>query len=251
MDNNLIWISPLVAGFAGALIGTYGGSFFLSKFQERRIKKVRKIAIKGLDALKSYAKLNNTYDEASAEFNKSLTVSEKRAVIVSLHKLGIPIQIPSKDIFNINKISFLPNIIDKNEVEEMILQVKKGHCDHLFFLDVDTYFTSNIRINSIRNIGKKFVNEVLAKSKYNKTSNNIEFPKEWFVNFTRGELYAILVFKEQLMTSDYFTTHGDPDNAKMSKLLTEIEFGIWDSYLFWEFKSYQNIISQKKLADAV
>lgn len=46
MEAN-IW-TTLFSGAIGAIIGTYGGSFFLAKRQENKIVKVRNIAIKGL-----------------------------------------------------------------------------------------------------------------------------------------------------------------------------------------------------------
>lgn len=36
MESNWIWISPLITGMLGALIGTYGGSFFLNKFKTEK-----------------------------------------------------------------------------------------------------------------------------------------------------------------------------------------------------------------------
>jgi hypothetical protein len=171
-----IWLIPLVSGITGALVGTYGGSFFLHRMQERKISKVRKIAIKGLRIFKEYAKSNKTYDKASEQFNNNFKIAEKRAVLVTLHKLGIPIYVPSNEIFNINNICFFERSTDKDEIDAMIQQIEKGYCDHLFFSDVDSYFSSNLRFNSVRNIGKKYVQNVLSKSKYDKTTNSVEHP---------------------------------------------------------------------------
>ena len=35
------WLLPLISGAIGALIGTYGGSYFLHWKQEKKIKNVR------------------------------------------------------------------------------------------------------------------------------------------------------------------------------------------------------------------
>ena len=250
MDSNTILISTLTA-LIGAVAGTYFGSYFLFRRQESKIKEVRKIAIKGLKIITKYAKSSNTYDKANEEFNTSLNVAEKRAILVSLNKLGIPIEIPQKDVFNINAVKFLNKPIDKSEIDVIIQQIEKGHCDHLFFLEVDSHFTSNLRINTIRNIGKKFVQEVFANSTYNSTTHKIILPEEWTNKFTHGEIKAILVFHEQLFTSNYFDTKGNPDDAKISNLIKEIEIGIWDGYLFWDYDGYRNVMAQIEMSDVV
>lgn len=250
MESHWIWISPLVAGIAGALIGTYGGSFFLNKFQDRKMKKVRTIAVKALKIIKEYAKSNNTYSKIAYEFNNKLSVSDKRAVLVALHKLGIPIETGTKKL-NINNINFLELVIDSNEIAGMILQVESGLCDHLFFSDIESYFSANLRLNSVREIGKKYVKTVLEKSKYDKASNMINRPEQWHESFTQGELNSILVLAGQLNTSKYFNAQGNPDEAAISKLVAEIEVGIWDNYLFWEYEAYSNVIAQRNLADSI
>ena len=40
------WVLPLISGAIGALIGTYGGSYFLHWKQEKKIKNVRAMAEK-------------------------------------------------------------------------------------------------------------------------------------------------------------------------------------------------------------
>lgn len=251
MDNILNLGFALISGTIGALAGTYFGAFLIWKKQEDKINKIRLIAQKALNLIKDYARDRNTYKMVSQQFNNELTVSEKRSILVALHKLGVPIEIPAKDIFSVKNVSFMSREIDKEEVLGMIQQIKKGNCDHLFYLDVDSYFTSNIRLNSIREIGKKYVKEVLSKSKFDKEKDEITFPEIWVKEFTRGELNIILVFKNQLNCSYYYDSHGDPDKEKITQLITEIEIGIWDNYLFWEFEAYQNVISQKNLADTV
>ena len=48
------WLLPLISGAIGALIGTYGGSYFLHWKQEKKIKNVRSMAVKALDIFKEY-----------------------------------------------------------------------------------------------------------------------------------------------------------------------------------------------------
>lgn len=68
-------------------------------FQKRKVHKVRQIAIKALDVFGRYAKQGQSFDMAASEFNNSLDVVEKRAVLVALCKLGIPVVKPINDLF--------------------------------------------------------------------------------------------------------------------------------------------------------
>lgn len=250
MENHWIWISPLFTGIAGALIGTYGGSFFLNRFQDRKMKKVRAIAVKALKIIKEYAKRGNTYSRITDEFNNKLSVSDKRAVLVALHKLGIPIETGTKKL-KINSINFLEQTICSDEIAGMILQVESGLCDHLFFSDIESYFSSNLRLNSVREIGKKYVLKVLGESKYDKATNLINRPDQWDNNFTQGELNSILVLTFQLNSSKFFLSDGNADETAITKLVSEIEVGLWDNYLFWEYEGYSNVIAQKNLAEII
>lgn len=94
----------------------------------------------------------------------------------------------------------------------MIQQIEKGHCDNLFFLDVDTYITTNQKILALRPIAKKFANEVLSKSKLVNTS--IIYADDLFLHFSYGEIQNILVFKERLANQYYYLKNGDIDNKK-------------------------------------
>ena len=67
-------ISLLIA-IIGALIGTYGGAYFLGKRQEPKMKEVRGIAIKALMVLKKYSK--QSYRNAENDFNTSLSLVGK------------------------------------------------------------------------------------------------------------------------------------------------------------------------------
>ena len=122
MNEFLIAISTAIIG---GLIGTYSGARFLNMREESKMKEVRAIAIKALDVLKKYSK--QSYRNAENDFNTSLSLVEKRTVLVALHKLGIPIGIPSDEAFNIRKVYFVDTMIDEDVIEDIILQVRKGY----------------------------------------------------------------------------------------------------------------------------
>ena len=239
------WLLPLISGAIGALIGTYGGSYFLHWKQEKKIKNVRSMAVKALDIFKEYAQHKN-------EFNTKLNVSEKRAVVVALHKIGVPFEISTKDDFDIKNLRLKDIIIDRDEIDAMIQQIEKGNCDNLFFIDIESYFTSNLRLNAVRNVGKKYVEEVQSKSRVEKDApNTIVSQPDWHKVFSPGELQIIFVLRIQLANTAYFLPDGNADPVKMKTLIREIEIGLWDNYLFWEYESYQNIRAQHNLANII
>lgn len=244
------WVLPLISGAIGALIGTYGGSYFLYWKQEKKIKNVRTMAVKALDVFKAYAK--KSYIETVSEFNNKLTISEKRAIVVALHKIGVPFEMPTKDAFDVRNLRLKDIVIDKDEIDGMIQQIEKGNCDNLFFEDIESYFTSNLRLNAVRNVGKKYVEETLSKSYLRRgVSDQIVRPDEWYKSYTPGELQTIFVLSKQLANASYFLSDGKIDREKVGVLTREIEIGLWDTYLFWEYESYQNIRAQYDLANVI
>ena len=77
-----------------AIVGTFLGSLFLSWIQRAKLKNVREVAIKALKIFIDYAKDGQTFQSATSEFNNKLSVVEKRAVLVAIRKLGIPVAFP-------------------------------------------------------------------------------------------------------------------------------------------------------------
>ena len=238
MDN---WIVTIISGTIGAIIGTYGGAFFLNYWQNRKIRKIRNIAIKALKIILEYKK--KSFSNAENQFN-TLTISEKRAVIVALHKLGLPIGLGTNEIFDIRNVHFLDRTIDEDEVEGMITQVKQGNCDSLFYMDVESYFTSNFKMLARRSAARRYVKEVLAKSTVSLQQMQITSPQNWPSLFTFGEYKIILAFREQVNDSYFFELNGNPNKEKIDTLLNDIDLGLWDDYLCWSIEAYQNVKSQ-------
>lgn len=235
----------------GALIGTFLGAHFL---HEKKYSGVRKIAIKALNVFKKYAK--KSYKEAENQFNNELNITEKRAVVVALQKIGIPFLGASVNSdFDVNNLHFKNVIIDKDEIEEIIWQIKEGICDNLFFEDVESYFTSNLRLKAIRDIGKKYVEEVLAKSRIISLDENgvVSYPDNWCAKFSPGEIKLLYPLYCRTADDGYFTTTTDKsaDPTKIKNLISEIDLGIWDSCLLWDYDSYRNIQIQNEIGDLI
>ena len=240
------WLIPLISGIAGALIGTFCGAYFLHKYQKSDKKKIQDIAIKAVEIFKSYK--GKSFVEAQNEFNNKLTFSEKRAVLVALNKLGIPIKIPFSQPFNINEVCLCDEIISVDFLDDMITQLSNGLCDHLFFNDVEQHFSSNLRLMTLRKLAQRYVKNVFQKSIFVQSDNMIQHVPNWQDEFSPGELETIWVFRDKIANPLYYNIDGHPDSKKIDKLIKEIEIGLWDSYLFWDISSYQNIKNQNTMA---
>lgn len=237
----------LLSGVAGAFVGTYFGAVFSTRRQEKRLREVRKMALKAVDIFKSYAHGGKTYDETADQFNNSMSISEKRTIIVALHKLGIPVQVLSSEAFNISKVTFARQIIDKDELDAIASQIESGHCDTLFHSDPETYFDDNIRQKSLRSVAKRWVQEVLVNSTLSENRQIVTYPKDWFNAFTLGERYALCVMKERISTEEYFNSNAQIDSKKIADLLRDIDCGLWDNCLYWDYTNYQSVISATSL----
>jgi hypothetical protein len=243
------FIIALLTALIGGLIGTYFGARFLNMREENKMQRVRDIAIKALNVIKKYAK--QSYRNAENDFNTSLSITEKRMVIVALHKLGVPIGVPSNEVFNIRKVFFVNTIIEEDEINGIILQINKGFCDNLFYIDPDTYFAANYTQFAMRNAGKKYVSEVLAKSRVNVATNQLIEPIDLGTIFSLGEFKAIQVLRDQVRDQMYFDKNGLPIKERIESLLKDIDLGLWDMYLMWNFEVYQNVKTQNQMGQFI
>ncbi len=243
------FIIALLTALIGGLIGTYFGARFLNMREESKMQRVRDIAIKALNVIKKYSK--QSYRNAENDFNTSLSITEKRMVIVALHKLGVPIGVPSNEVFNIRKVFFVNTIIEEDEINGIILQINKGFCDNLFYIDPDTYFAANYTQFAMRNAGKKYVSEVLAKSRVNVATNQLIEPIDLGTIFSLGEFKAIQVLRDQVRDQMYFDKNGLPIKEKIESLLKDIDLGLWDMYLMWNFEAYQNVKTQNQMGQFI
>ena len=240
---------PILTAVLGGWIGAYFGNKYRENKESREKERVRNIAIKALNILKSYSR--RSYREAEGEFNKALSIAEKRTIIVSLHKLGVPFGIPSNETFNIREIHFVDTIVKEDDLDGIILQITKGYCDNLFYLDPDSYFSSNFTLFAIRNAGKKYVSEVLAKSKVDTNTKKLTEPLDLGTVFTLGEFKAIQVLREQVRDQMYFDQNGQPIKEKIETLLKDIDLGLWDSYLLWNYENYQSVKAQIQMGQLI
>lgn len=239
--NSLLY--PLLSGAIGAIIGTYGGVYLSNRKQEKDKKKTREYAVKGVNILLKYAKTGGTFDQAEQEFNNSISSAEKRSFLVALHKLGVPILVEPSGRFNIEHIVFAKEPIDKDGLLEIVQQIEKGLCDHLFFLDPDSYFDDNIRVRTLRALAARWTNDVFRKSTCDFEKHVVLFPDNWFADFSLGERLVLGVYKERVCSEEFYDKQGYPIDNKVDQLVRDVDLGLWDNCLFWDYMAYSNLKS--------
>ena len=108
-------------------------------------------------------------------------------------------------------------------------------------------------IDMVINLGwlkdKKYVDIDFSKCDYDKTNNVINHPNFPIELFTPGEFNVISVFRLRTNWDTYFDANGKAIPEKMTTLKKEIDLGIWDTYLFWDLESYQNMQNQSNMAN--
>lgn len=240
---------PILTAVLGGWVGAYFGNKYRENKETYERERVRGVAIKALNILKSYSMMS--FRKAEGEFNKTMSIAEKRAIIVALHKLGIPFGVPSNETFNIREVHFIDTAIIEDDIDDIILQITKGYCDNLFYIDPDTYFASNFTLFAMRNAGKKYVTEILARSKVNPETKILTEPVDLGSVFTLGEYKAIQVLREQVRDQMYFDENGEPIKEKIDTLMKDIDLGLWDSYLLWNFENYQSVKAQVQVGQMI
>ena len=242
-------VTTIILSAVSSLIGTFFGAYLITAIQNKRTVKTRKTADKALSIFEKYASRGGLYCNAEDEFNVSLNIVEKRSILVALHKLGVPVADSVGVAFDIRKVHFMRERIDKEEIQQMKSQVKMGNCDNLFYLDVESVFSANMRTQTIRNIAKKYVDEDLSTCTFEKQSQNIHHKVILSDIFSPGEINTILVFREVTANALYYNENGNVVKESLEKLKNEIDLGLWDMYLFWDYSSYKNLQAQYLMAN--
>lgn len=231
-------LTPLFAAVLGGWVGAFFGNKYQKAKEDEKMADVRNIAIKALSIIKKYSR--QSYCMAENEFNTSLTITDKRSVIVLLHKLGIPIFVSTYDTFDIHKIHFADRIIDKDEIEGMEFQVTQKHCDYLFYIDAENYFNSNHQLTAIRDVGKKYIRNVLANSIFDNKTKQVSYPDGWVKIFGPGEYLSIRTLHEQACLDIVYDSNGKADPNRIEQMINEVDMGIWDNYLFGNYEMFKS-----------
>ncbi|AJR00061.1 hypothetical protein F652_2071 [Enterobacteriaceae bacterium bta3-1] len=247
INGEIIDWNAVVISLISAFIGTFGGAYLVRVLSDRKIIKVRKTAISILKKIKKYNK--KTFKDFESEFNKNnkYTIASKRATLVVLHKIGVPILHATEQSFDITAVGFLPEVIDEKELDDMIRQIKSGQCDHLFFLDPDSYFNSEATARKRRAIANKFIDKAMVGSVWESSESQFTqtFHDNWASFFSPGEINVIGVFKQKICSPYYYGVDGMVKNDELEKLRSEVDIGIWDLYLSWDIGAFEGMYHQR------
>ncbi len=240
--------ASLIVSLLAALSAAYL-AYSSGYVQLRQKKQIREIAIKSLNIFMSYIDKKDValFSDANKEFNKVLSNVEKRMILVCLSKIGIPVLPPLYSELNFDNIEFENIKIIKNDISSMILSIKNGNCDQLFFLDAENYLSEGVKINAMREIAKKIVEKAIRGSKMSEDGCIIFKNSAWKKEFNIIELNITEVFYEKNRDVYYYNSNMDVDDEKIDRLIKDIDLGLWDGYLRIDFEYYKNIKIQNDL----
>ena len=72
---------PILTAVFGGWVGAYFGNRYRKNKESNEKERVRNIALKALKILNKYS--GESFREAEGEFNKSLSIAEKRTIVVA------------------------------------------------------------------------------------------------------------------------------------------------------------------------
>lgn len=240
---------PIFAAVLGGWVGAYFGNKYQKAKENEKMAEVRDIAIKALYIIRHYN--GQTYVKAENQFNTDLTIAQKRTIIVLLHKLGIPVIVPANESFDIHRIHFAERTIDEKEIDGIMLQVNQRHCDNLFFIDAENYFGMNRQYTAVREVGKRYVKNVLAKSHCNNETKQVRYPDDWVKTFGLGEYMSLRILHEQACSDVIYDQNGNVIPERIEQIIHEIDMGLWDNCLFGNYEMYKNAKKQIEMSNAL
>lgn len=226
--------TTLVTTIIGTGVGAYAGALFILRKQESTNIYPRKLINNIIDSFKKYKNFN----EVNKEFNRTYSLVQKKAVLVALKNLGIPVRVNIiDDRFDIDNIIFDSSIIEDNALKEMKKYVDMGLCDNLFFKEIDSSFhNSSPKIILARKNAIKVL-ETMKKQKANITAGELALQADLSWN----QFEVINVFWKTLMVDNI---DGSNDEGKIDAAIQDVKNGIFDHLYYWDSRAYQNMYEQ-------
>ena len=59
------------------------------------------------------------------------------------------------------------------------------------------------------------------------------------------------MLREQVRDQMYFDENGQPIQEKQNTIIKDIDLGLWDSYLMWNYEAYQSVMMHIKMGLAI
>lgn len=218
-------------------VGAYVGGWLIIKRQESKHQYPRELIAEILSEFSGY----KTYQKAENGFNNRSNV-EKKAILVALKNLGVPIRIRIvNDQFNIDHV-FLDDVdINKNDIKKMINFVKHGFCDDLFFKEIgENFFNSSPKIVYAREIALKVIEA--ARTLQKSPENNEILIKAANISWYQFEI----VFVWWISISPY--QDNEIINDEIDTIIKSINDGIFDHLFYWDSRNFFNVHQTRLMA---
>jgi hypothetical protein len=121
----------------------------------------------------------------------------------------------------------------------MIDQIKSGHCDTLFYKDIEPYFQNDLKIKALRKVAIRYIEEVFKKITY--VNEKPIFPNQWGDSFSYTDNKFIKVFIEEILHPHFFdeSTYC-VRNDRLDQLIKDVQNGYWDNYFNYDYTIYTN-----------
>ncbi len=226
-----------VVSIVMAFIGTWCGAWVIIKRQESASVYPRKLILEVLNTLDEYP----NYHAAESHFNNRSTI-EKKAVIVALKNLGVPLRINViDDCYDVSHVIFDDKQIDKAAITKMKDFVTKGLCDDLFFKEIGAdFYNASPKIIFARNLAVSFLDALGLQSNAATISDVLRAAK---INLNQ---YQVI---EVFWNTVIFTNDNKICTDKINEAKINVKNGIFDHLFYWDIRAFANMNSNRSLAD--
>ncbi|EHX6289914.1 hypothetical protein K1940_001803 [Salmonella enterica subsp. enterica serovar Larochelle] len=240
------WIVGIATSLIGTAMGAAIGALTITKLQDSKNKYPRQLLRTIISEFRGY----ESYQEAVNQFNKR-SIVEKKAVLVALKNLGVPVKINIiDDRFDIDNVAFSDIPISIPDLEKMESYINLGLCDKLFFNEIDSGFhQSSPKIIRARELAIKIL-ETMKRQEPSITAGNLMKA----VGISLNQFEVVYVFWQSLdVTDDIASASGvlKYDESKINIAIQDVKNGIVDHLFYWDHRAFNNINEQRFMAQNI
>lgn len=238
------WFPGFFTAFLGTAIGAFAGAWAITKLQDSKNKEPRKILLRAINGFEGY----KTYFDAAKEFNK-LSLVEKKAILVALKNLSIPIKLKLiNDRFDLEEVLFEKDEIKSDDLSRMRKYIKDGLCDKLFFNEIDSSF-HQAPPKTVR--AREYAIKILdAMRHHDLTITAGKLAKVAGLSFNQFEVVYVF-WKTLNVATNESSEQGkyECDETKINEAIKDVNDGIFDHLYYWDHRAFENMNSQRLMAD--
>lgn len=236
----------LMTSIVGTIIGAAIGAWAITKLQDSKNKYPRQLLKEIISEFRGY----ENYQNAKDQFNKRSLV-EKKAVLVALKNLGVPIKINViDDRFDIDNVFFSDVSIYSPDLDKMERYIELGLCDKLFFNEIDSGFhQSSPKIIRARELSIKVL-ETMKRQEPLINAGNLAKA----AGLSWNQFEVIYVFWQSLSVTDDIASASSIlkyDEEKIDVAIQDVKNGIFDHLFYWDHRAFNNMNEQRSMAQNI